>query len=96
MTYVCFLVSEADFPFPSVSVVKNPPTNARDIRAVGSIPRLGRSLEEGKGYPLQYFGLENSIDCCKESDMTEQLSLSKTTCISYFLLRILLGMGNIL
>ena len=24
---------------------------------------LGRSPEEGKGYPLQYSGLENSMDC---------------------------------
>ena len=35
---------------------------------------------EGKGYPLQYSGLENSTDCIvhgvAESDMTEQLSLS--------------------
>ena len=28
----------------------------------GSIPRLGRSTGEGKGYPLQYSGLENSMD----------------------------------
>ena len=28
-----------------------------------SIPELGRSLGEGKGYPLQYSGLENSMDC---------------------------------
>ena len=28
----------------------------------GSIPGLGRSLGEGKGYPLQYSGLENSMD----------------------------------
>ena len=34
--------------------------NARDL---GSIPGLGRSTGEGKGYPLQYSGLENSIDC---------------------------------
>jgi len=27
-------------------VVKNPPANAGDIRDVGSIPGLGRSLEE--------------------------------------------------
>jgi len=27
------------------------------------IPELGRSPGEGKGYPLQYSGLENSIDC---------------------------------
>ena len=26
------------------------------------IPGLGRSPGEGKGYPLQYFGLENSMD----------------------------------
>ena len=37
----------------------------------GSIPGLGRSSGEGKGYPLQCSGLEN----CKESDMTERLSL---------------------
>ena len=27
------------------------------------IPGLERSPAEGKGYPLQYSGLENSIDC---------------------------------
>ena len=36
-------------------------------------------LEKGTGYPLQYSGLEYSIDCIvhevKESDTTEQLSL---------------------
>ena len=29
----------------------------------GSIPGSGRSPGEGKGYPLQYSGLENSMDC---------------------------------
>ena len=29
---------------------------------LSSIPGLGRSLGEGNGYPLQYSGLENSID----------------------------------
>ena len=28
-----------------------------------SIPGLGRSPGEGKGYTLQYSGLENSMDC---------------------------------
>ena len=28
----------------------------------GSIPRLGRSPGEGKGFPFQYCGLENSMD----------------------------------
>ena len=27
------------------------------------VPGLGRSPEKGKGYPLQYSGLENSMDC---------------------------------
>ena len=27
------------------------------------IPGLGRSPGEGQGYPLQYSGLENSMDC---------------------------------
>ena len=30
---------------------------------LGSIPGLGRSPEEGKCYPPQYSGLENSMDC---------------------------------
>ena len=30
---------------------------------MGSNPGLGRSTGEGKGYPLQYSGLENSLDC---------------------------------
>ena len=30
---------------------------------LGSIPGLGRSPGEGTGYPLQYSGLENSMDC---------------------------------
>ena len=33
------------------------------MRDLGSIPGLGRSPGEDKGYPLQYSGLENSIDC---------------------------------
>ena len=57
------------------SVGKESTRNAGDV---DSIPGLGRSLVEGKGYPLQYSGLENSVDSpwgCKESDTTEQLSL---------------------
>ena len=30
---------------------------------LGLIPGLGKSPEEGKGYPLQYSGLENSMNC---------------------------------
>ena len=42
-----------------VPVVKNPPTNARDIRDVGLIPELGRSPGGGHGNPLQYSCVEN-------------------------------------
>ena len=46
--------------FPGSSADKEAACNARDL---GSIPGLGRSPGEGKGYPLQYSGLENSMDC---------------------------------
>ena len=34
---------------------------------MGSIPGLGKSPGEGKGYLLQYSGLENSMDCLVRS-----------------------------
>ena len=43
--------------FPGGSAGKESACNAGDL---GSIPGLGRSPGEGKGYPLQYSGLENS------------------------------------
>ena len=46
--------------FPHSSVGKESTCNAGDL---GSIPGLGRSPGKGKGYPLQYSGLENSMDC---------------------------------
>ena len=45
-----------------VLVVKNPPANAGDTRDAGSIPKLGQFPGVGKGNPLQYSCLENSID----------------------------------
>ena len=36
--------------------------SACNERGLGSIPGLGRSPGEGKGYPLQYSGLENSMN----------------------------------
>ena len=46
--------------FPGGSEVKESACNAGDL---GSIPGLGRSPGEGKGYPVQDSGLENSMDC---------------------------------
>ena len=37
--------------------------SACTVGDLGSIPGLGRSPGEGKGYPLQYSGLEKSMDC---------------------------------
>ena len=45
-----------------VTVVKDLPTNARDIGDVGSIPGSGRSPGGGHGSPLQYSCLENPMD----------------------------------
>ena len=62
--------------FPGGSAGKESACNTRDP---GSIPGLGRSSGKGKGYSLQYSGLENSMDSPwghKESDTTDQLSLS--------------------
>ena len=46
--------------FPCGSAGKESNCNAGDL---GSISGLGKSPGEGKGYPLQHFGLENSMDC---------------------------------
>ena len=61
------------------SVGKESACNEGDL---GSNPGLGRSLGEGKGYPLQFSGLENGLYSPwghKELETTEQLSLSLFT-----------------
>ena len=45
--------------FPDSSAGKESTCNAGDL---GSIPVLGGSPKEGKGYPFQYSGLENFMD----------------------------------
>ena len=45
---------------PRGSVGKESACNAGDL---GSVPEWERSSREGKGYPLQNSGLENSMDC---------------------------------
>ena len=46
--------------FPCGSAGKESTCNVGDL---GSIPGLGISSGEGKGYPLPYSGLEDSMDC---------------------------------
>ena len=43
---------------------------------LGSIPGLGRSPGEGKGCPLRYSGLENSMDCIVHGVAKSQTQLS--------------------
>ena len=43
-------------------MVENSPANAGDIRNAGSIAGLGKSPEEGNGYPLHYSFLETPMD----------------------------------
>ena len=66
--------------FPGGSDGNESTCNAGDL---GLIPGLGRSLGEGSDYPLQYSGLENSMDrgawqatVHGVADMNERLSLS--------------------
>ena len=59
--------------FPCDSAGEESACNVEDL---GSIPGLGRSPGEGKVYPLQCSGMENSMDCIspwgrRELNMTE-------------------------
>ena len=59
--------------FPGGLVGKEFACNAGNL---GSIPGLGRSPGEGKGYSLQYSGLENSMDCIVHGVTKSQTQLS--------------------
>ena len=59
--------------FPNTSFGKESTCNAGDL---GSIPGLGRSAGEGKGHPLQYSGLGNSLDCTVHEVAKSQTRLS--------------------
>ena len=58
--YEQFLKTSYFKGFPGGSAGKDITCYAGDL---GSIPGLGKSPGEGKGYPLQFSGLENSMDC---------------------------------
>ena len=59
--------------FPGSSAGKESACNTGDL---GSIPGLGRVPGEGKGYPLQYSGLENSMECIVHGVEKSQTQLS--------------------
>ena len=56
--YLCLTLMNLSFPGGSAG--KESASNAGDL---SSILGLGRSPGEGKGDPLQYSSLENSMDC---------------------------------
>ena len=67
------LPTPAFLGFPRGSAGKESAYNVGDL---GSIPGLGRSPGEGKGYPLQYSGLENPMDCIVHGVAKSQTQLS--------------------
>ena len=58
---------------PGGSARKESACNAGDLSL---IPGLGRSPGEEDGYPLQYSGLEDSIDCIVHGVTKNQTALS--------------------
>ena len=72
--------SHSGIPYSSFRCSAAGKESACNVGDRGSIPGLGRSPGEGKGYPFPYSGLENSMECIvhgvTESYMTERLSLS--------------------
>ena len=65
-----------NYMFPDSSVGKESASNAGDL---GSTLGLGRSLGEGKGYPLQYSGLENSMDYIAHGVTKSRTQLATST-----------------
>ena len=66
-------------------VVKNLPANAGDL---GSILELGISPGEGNGYPLQYSGLENSMDYTVHGVAKSQTWLKRPSMMPIFYLSV--------
>ena len=77
LVYICLYQlskhSSVFLGFPCGSAGKESACNVGDL---GLIPGLGRSPGEGKGYPRQYSGLENSTDCIVHRVTMSQTGLS--------------------
>ena len=72
--FVCFYTRQSNTKgFPCGSAGKESTCNEGDV---GSISGLGRSSGEGKGYPLQYSDLENSMNCIVHGVTKSQTRLS--------------------
>ena len=72
--------------FPGGSAGKQSVCNAGDL---GSIPGLGRFPGEGNSYPLQYSGLENSMDYIVHGVTKRHNRATFTSLTSYLLTPVL-------
>ena len=80
-------ITKALMGFPCGSAGKESACNAGDLSL---IPGLGRSPGEENGYPSQYSGLENPMDCIVHGVAKNQTRLSNfhhVHIVSFFLLR---------
>ena len=63
------MYKENFYDIPSLQLLMGSPCgsagkeSACNVRDLSLIPGLGRSPGDGKGYPLQWSGLGNSMDC---------------------------------
>ena len=67
------MLYSSNLGFPCGSIGKESTCCVGDL---GLIPGLGRFPGEGKGYPLQYSGLENPMDCVVHGVAKSQTQLS--------------------
>ena len=77
--------------FLSGSAGKESTCNSGDLSL---IPGLGRSPGEGNGHPLQFSGLENSMDCRIHGVTKSQTQLSNFHFTFIYLIGVRLGMGD--
>ena len=76
--------------FPGGSAGKESACNVDDL---GSVPGLGRPPGEGKGYPIQYSSLENSMDS-QETDPDLPVSIQESLAEVWVSCGLLQGWGH--
>ena len=89
---ICYVCSRKKLLSPHIFDDSASKESACNVGDLGSIPGLGRSPGEGKGYAIQYSGLENSMNCIVHGVAKRQTQLSdfhfyigvKTTLLWYF------------
>ena len=62
LIFISVMANDIEWASQVALVVKNPPTNAGDVRDTGLIPGSGRCPGGGNGTSLQYSCLESPVD----------------------------------